>query len=105
MKLNSISIQVLTVTVTLDYPLTMKVERMILPKGEEPEADGPWVEAEWVGEPDKERAIELLVVGSDLEAFPNDAIKLTEGSWSIWLRLTDNPEVLVFKAGETIVML
>lgn len=89
---NRASKEYLTVTVTADVDLDQPVE-LATTAGHAQPADDDWVTATWIGEVAKVRQAQILLDDADLEV----------GPWSVWLRVTDNPEIPVLRVGPLLI--
>lgn len=87
MKISALSTEYLTVPFTADVTAASidGVELALLPN-DDPPIEADWVTATIVGETAR------VLVGP-LE------IPLTKGSWRVWVRITDTPEIPVEMAG------
>lgn len=97
------SVEYGTFTVAADVDLAGVVQVAFLGKGKAPDADTPWHNAEWLGEPARVRQFRALMVGPAVTPAPPGGVQLTRGQRWAWVLLPDNPEVIVRKAGQVTV--
>lgn len=81
------SIEYITATVTADVPLTMPVE-LSLSRGDQ----HTWLPATWEGTPGETRNVRTTNVVTFDDTFEHR-------TYSVCVRLTDNPEVPIVNAG------
>lgn len=77
------TVEYLEVTVSADFqlagqPVALSFDRRT------------WIPAEWQGAPGESRAARILL---DKDTLPD------RGEWTVFVRITDNPEIPVFPAG------
>lgn len=82
------SIEYITATVTADIPLTMPVE-LSLSRGD----THTWLPATWEGAPAETRNVRTTNVVTFDDTYP-------QKSYSVMVRLADNPETPLIRAGE-----
>jgi hypothetical protein len=91
LHLPAASTEYVKVTITSDVTLgAQPVEFAFLATGD-PDADTTWHTASWAGDAGTTRAARLL-------AGPG-AVELAAGWWTLWVRVTDDPEIPVREAG------
>lgn len=89
LRRNRASLEYLTVTVTADVDLDTQVVELATTKAHAQPAPGDWRTATWIGDAAHTRQAQILLDDNDL----------TPGTWSVFLRLTDVPEVPVLEVG------
>ena len=102
MELQPTSIEYLKLSVTVDVPLTMDVDVVLLPHDERPTAGASWTRAQWQGPVGTTRVCRVLAGGRD-SAVPSPAIVVPAGTWWPWVRLVDDPEVIVARSDSSVV--
>lgn len=62
-----------------------------------PDADTPWVAAQWIGTPGSRRVCQVLVVGRDVTSVPTGALRVANrGKRRMWLQLPSaTPERII----------
>lgn len=87
----AVSVEYIFVPVTSSVVLdTQTVEFAFLTSA--PDADTSWIAATWVGEAAKTRSARVLIG-------PGSAVPLAPGTYQVWVRVHDTPEVPVRLAG------
>jgi hypothetical protein len=93
-KIPAVSVEYVHVPVTSDVQLdTQAVQIVFLGATASPTDATTWNDAEWEGSAGTTRSARILIgTGSDVG-------ELAAGTWSVWVKVTDTPEVPVRSAG------
>lgn len=90
---NRASLEYLTVLVTADIELNGQPVDIAATDHHDQPGDDDWVEATWIGATGNTRKAQILVDDADLSV----------GPWSVWVRVTDSPEIPVIRAGTLVI--
>lgn len=101
MEIYPTSVEYGTFTVAADADLDGTVQVTFLGRKQEPDDSSVWHAAEWVGPPARTRKCRLLLVGAKVSPVPAGGVQQVPGGLRrTWVRLPDNPEVIIRPGGE-----
>jgi hypothetical protein len=105
MKLPAAGVEYVTFTVSADFTLDGTIEVFIGTDDDYPAVDATWTAASWSGaetigtDGDHVRAFQVLLAGSELVSPPVGSAQLVAGLNYVFVKLTDNPEIVIRRAG------
>lgn len=105
MRIPATGVEYVTWTVTADFTLDGAIELNLGTSADYPAPGATWTAVAWSGAEVVEgsvrtRPFQALLAGTAVDPVPSGALTLTEaGIHHVWIRLTDNPEVIIRPAG------
>lgn len=98
MILYPMSVEYAEFTVTADLELNDAVQIAFVKRNDAIGNDTVWHAAEWAEDPALIRRCRLLLAGSQVTPVPSGAVIVPAGEYRAWIRLPDNPEVIIRRA-------
>lgn len=104
MKIPALGVEYVTFTATADFALDGALEVHLRTATDYPPSTASWSAASWsapevVEGSVRTRSFDVLLAGSAVDPVPGGALVLNAGLNYVWVRLTDNPEVIIRSAG------
>lgn len=106
MKLPAAGVEYVTFTVTADFTLDGSIEVHLSTTSGYPAVDATWSSATWSAaetieaDGDHVRSFQVLLAGSEATDPPVGSTQLDAGINYVYVRLDDNPEIIIRPAGQ-----